>query len=206
MENTHSYWNNNYMGMVPGVDGKSRIEIDESKLITFDNNIRWMFGLVDRNKYDIRLFFVNNNRVKETLLLIIIKNVYIYQNILNNNEGKNAEYLATRIYRDCLQTYQKKILILMLYILYKVNHSVWFGTGNFHTNTIEGVCISIKRITNSFNGMNGSIYNKFQNNEIEYDNYINGWICAALYYMRCEHFKLGDNAKIELLSKYLKSA
>ena len=84
--------------MVPGVDGKSRIEIDESKLITFDNNIRWMFGLVDRNKYDIRLFFVNNNRVKETLLLIIIKNVYTYQNILNNNEGKNAEYLATRIY------------------------------------------------------------------------------------------------------------
>ena len=98
MENTHSYWNNNYMGMESGVDGKSRIEIDESKLITFDNNIRWMFGLVDRNKYDIRLFFVNNNRVKETLLLIIIKNVYIYQNILNNNEGKNAEYLATRIY------------------------------------------------------------------------------------------------------------
>ena len=111
MENTHSYWNNNYMGMVPGVDGKSRIEIDESKLITFDNNIRWMFGLVYRNKYDIRLFFVNNNRVKETLLPIIIKNVYTYQNILNNNEGKNAEYLATRIYRDCLQTYQKKILI-----------------------------------------------------------------------------------------------
>ena len=51
-----------------------------------------------------------------------------------------------------------------------------------------------------------STYKEFQNNEIEYYNYINRWICAALYYMRCEHFKLGDNAKIELLNKYLKPA
>ena len=40
MENTNSYWNNNYMGSDPGVDGKARIEIDESKVITFDNNVR----------------------------------------------------------------------------------------------------------------------------------------------------------------------
>ena len=80
-----------------------------------------------------------------------------------------------------------------------------FWGGSFHTNTIEGVWSSIKRITNKFNGMNGRIYNTFKNNEIEYYNYINGWICATLYYMRCEHFKLGGNAKIELLSKYLKS-
>lgn len=40
MENTHSYQNNNYVGMEPGVDGKTRIGIDESKLITFDNNVR----------------------------------------------------------------------------------------------------------------------------------------------------------------------
>ena len=77
MENTYAYWNNNYMGTEPGVDGKARIEIDEQKVITFDNNVRWMFGLVDRNKYDIRVFFVNNNRVKETLLPIVIK-IYIY--------------------------------------------------------------------------------------------------------------------------------
>ena len=100
---------------------------------------------------------------------------------------------------------KKKILIKKVIYCTKLIIQ-FFGTGNFHTNTIEGVWSSIKRITNNFNGMNGSIYNKFQNNEIEYYNYINGWICAALYYMRCEHFKLGDNAKIELLSKYLKSA
>ena len=51
--------------------------------------------------------------------------------------------------------------------------------------------------------MNESIYNKFKNNEIEFYNYINVWIGATLFYMRCEHFKLGDNARIELLSKYL---
>ena len=49
--------------------------------------------------------------------------------------------------------------------------------------------------------MNGSIYNKFKNNEIEFYNYINGLICVTLYYMRCENLKLGDNEKIELLSK-----
>ena len=51
--------------------------------------------------------------------------------------------------------------------------------------------------------MNESIYNKFKNNEIEFYNYINVWIGATLFYMRCEHFKLGDNARIELLIKYL---
>ena len=132
MENTHAYWNNNYIGTEPGVDGKARIGIDESKFITFDNNVRWMFGLVDRNKYDIRVFFVNNNRVKETMLSIVIKNVYAYSTVLNNNEGENEDYPATRIYSDCFQTYQKEVFMS------KVNHSVWFGTETFHTNTIEG--------------------------------------------------------------------
>ena len=201
MENTHAYWNNNYMGTEPGVDGKAWIEINESKVITFDNNVRWMFGLVDRNKYDIRVFSLNNNRVKETLLPIVIKNVYTYPIILNNNEGENEDYPSTRIYSDCFQTYQKDDFNPKGYILFKVNHSVWFGTGTFHTNTIEGVWSNIKIITNNFNGINGSIYNKFKNNEIEFYNYINGLICVTLYYMRCENFKLGDNEKIELLSK-----
>ena len=75
-------------------------------------------------------------------------------------------YPATTIYSDCFQTYQKEDFNPKDYILYKVNHSVWFGKGTFHTNTIEGVWSSIKRITNSFNGMNEIIYNKFKNNEI----------------------------------------
>ena len=61
-----------------------------------------------------------------------------------------------------------------------------------------------KRITNNLNGLNGSIYNKFQNNEIKFSNYIKGLICSLLFFMKYEHLKLGDNAKIKLLSKYLK--
>ena len=35
-----------------------------------------MFGFYDRGTNDIRIFFVDNNRTKETLLPIIKKNVY----------------------------------------------------------------------------------------------------------------------------------
>ena len=37
MKTTHNFWTNNYMAMEPGIDGKSRIEIDESKVFTFNN-------------------------------------------------------------------------------------------------------------------------------------------------------------------------
>ena len=49
-------WNSTKMGMEPCIEEKSKIEIDESKFITFDGRIKWMFGLVDRAQYDIRLF------------------------------------------------------------------------------------------------------------------------------------------------------
>ena len=72
----HKNWNPNNMGMEPCLDGKSKIEIDESKFITYGGTVRWMFGLVDRAKYDIRIFYVNDNRQKETLLPIV-KKMYI---------------------------------------------------------------------------------------------------------------------------------
>ena len=37
-----------------------------------------MFGLYDRGSKDIRIFFVDNNRTKDTLLPIIKNNVYTY--------------------------------------------------------------------------------------------------------------------------------
>ena len=48
----------------PCSDGKSKIEIGESKFITYDERVRWMFGLVDR-EYDIRIFYLDDNRQKE---------------------------------------------------------------------------------------------------------------------------------------------
>jgi len=46
------------MGLEPAENGKARIEIDESKLVTYNNSIKWMFGLVDRDNRDIRIFYV----------------------------------------------------------------------------------------------------------------------------------------------------
>ena len=34
------------MTIKPCLDGKSKIEIDESEFITSDGSVRWMFGLV----------------------------------------------------------------------------------------------------------------------------------------------------------------
>ena len=53
----HNKWNSNNMAMEPCLDGKSKIEIDESKFITYSGTVRWMLGLVDRAKYDIRIFY-----------------------------------------------------------------------------------------------------------------------------------------------------
>ena len=95
MQKTHNDWMQNKMGMEPGLDGKSRIEIDESKVVSFGNTVRWMLGLVDRGNYDIRIFFVNDNRTKESMLPIIKNNVYTpfpsikYSNFIFNIKNLN---------------------------------------------------------------------------------------------------------------------
>ena len=58
------------------------------------------FWLVDRQNYDIRIFFVNNNRTSETLLPIVVENVFTYINSLNSNEDGDNEFSATRIYDE----------------------------------------------------------------------------------------------------------
>ena len=49
------------------------------------------------------------------------------------------------------------------YILHKVNHNIWFGQGHFHTNSIEGTWSRLKRLTRSFTGINGNIFNTNKN-------------------------------------------
>ena len=91
------------MGFEPSIDSKSRKEIDESKVITNDNITHWMFGLVDRGNYDVRIFYVNDNRTKETMLSIIKKMFNIYYNEIYNNQDPapldpNDDYIfPTRI-------------------------------------------------------------------------------------------------------------
>lgn len=35
------------MGLEPTIDGKQYIEIDESKVIAYNNTTKWLFGIVD---------------------------------------------------------------------------------------------------------------------------------------------------------------
>ena len=133
-----------------------------------------MFGIYDRGTSEVRIFFVDNNRTKETLLPIIQKNVYTYYNSIENNADPNDEIYPTRIFSDYFQTYQINDFNNLGYKLYKVNHSVWFGQGHFHTNSIESTWSRLKRLTKSFNGLNGNIFNTrkdFNNTE-----YFDGWI------------------------------
>jgi len=52
------------MGLETAENGKVRIEIDESKLVTYNNSVKWMFGLVDRANRDIRIFYFGEDRTK----------------------------------------------------------------------------------------------------------------------------------------------
>ena len=72
----HKKLNLNPMSHEPCSDGKSKIEIYEFKFISNNNSVRWMFGLVDKGIYDIRIFYLDDNRQKGTLLYIIKKYVY----------------------------------------------------------------------------------------------------------------------------------
>ena len=58
------------------------------------------------------------------------------------------------------------------YILKSVNHSVWFGYGNFHTNNVEGLWSQIKRLSNSFSGISTGSIEKLYHTDIEKKNYL----------------------------------
>ena len=64
-----------------------------------------MFGLMDRAKYDIRIFFVKDNRQKETLIPLIKDNLYTCYDHLQENKDNNENFLQLEF-----------ILISFLYI------------------------------------------------------------------------------------------
>jgi len=68
------------------------------------------------------------------------------------------------------------------YILKRVNHSIWFVYGNFHTNNVEGLWSQIKRITNNFSGINIGLIENLYHTENENKNYLDSWICYALFF------------------------
>ena len=78
----------------------------------------------------------------------------------------------------------------MGYILHRVNHSVWFGQGLFHTNTIEGLWSQIKRLSNNFSGLTLNMIENMENRGINIKNYLDGYICYALFLRNVEKKKI----------------
>ena len=92
----------------------------------------------------------------------------------------------------------------MRYILKRINHSVWFGFGLFHSNNIESLCGQLKRYTNNFSGIYiESLNNRFNNNEVLIKDYLDGWICYSLFLREILRKKLSWNARINYLCEFL---
>ena len=92
----------------------------------------------------------------------------------------------------------------MNYILHRVNHSVWFGKGNFHTNTIEGLWATVKRISHHFSGLNFNILKEIENDGICIQDYIDGSVCYCLLMRDIERKKLNEEQSLNMLFTILK--
>ena len=72
---------------------------------------------------------------------------------------------STKIYSDCFSSSQKDDFKELGFVLHRVNHSVQFGRGMFHTNIIEGLYSQIKRIKNDFSGIKINLIDKLKRKE-----------------------------------------
>lgn len=158
-----------------------------------------MFGLIDRVDKKAKVFCVMSDRRKETLLPLVKKHVYT-----SGLENENPEF-ATRIYSDCFSVYQVSDFADMGFLLKKVNHSIWFGQGLFHTNSIEGLLSSIKRISNHFAGLNIKMLNDLENEGIDPQKYLDGWICFCLFIRDIEKNKFTEEQAKLYLIDFLKN-
>ena len=52
----HKSWNENKLGIEPCINGKCYQEIYDSKIINYNNETRWMFGIYDRGSNDDEYF------------------------------------------------------------------------------------------------------------------------------------------------------
>ena len=132
----------NPLGTEPDKGGVARVEIDESKIIGNYNKVYYQFWMIDRVNKKARVYCVLDNRTKESLLPLIKNNIYTIDDIRVNHyesiQDLNENCFSTRIFSDCWSTYQRIDFKNMGFVLHRVNHSIWFGRGNFHTNTVQG--------------------------------------------------------------------
>ena len=131
--------------------GFPSVELDEIKIISNREEIYWMFWIIDRNIKEARVRCVLNNRTKQKLLAIF--NKYVSTNAEEDPDLEEEESVKTRVYSDSFSSYQVRDFQANRYILKRINHSVWFGIGINHTNTIESLWHNIKNITDNFSGL-----------------------------------------------------
>jgi len=144
----HKKWKNNVLGIEPSDKGVARIEIDKSKIIGNSEKIIWMFGMIDRFDKEAPIYCKMEDRTQETLLNYVKNNVYTINDNLDDDSTLN-----TRIYSDCFSSYQPLEFKNAGYKLRRVNHSVWFYSELFHTNSIERLLSQLKRLTKDFSGL-----------------------------------------------------
>ena len=204
MNKMHLFWKNNPLGEEVNSNGYCSVEIDESSIIGNQNIVIWMFGIVERISKNARIFCVLNDRTQQNLLNLVRNNVITEDNNLDDEmEESESESIKTRVYSDCFASYNEQRFAEYGYILKRVNHSIWFGYGSFHTNTIEGLWSQIKGLCDNFSGL--SIFNldkKFSSDK-QKKIYLDGWICYALLLREFERKKLNWKKRVELLCQYL---
>ena len=70
-------WSHNQLGTETAENCKPRIELDESKIVTFDNQVRWILGFVVSGTKEVLIYYINNDRTKEKFYLLL-KIMYIH--------------------------------------------------------------------------------------------------------------------------------
>ena len=159
-----------------------------------------MFGAIDHNAKDARIWCVLNNRTKERLLTLV-KN---YINIDRADEEDEIHSIRTRVFSDSFSSYQVSDFSILGFILKRINHSVWFGAGYLHRNIIESLWHQIKSINNNFTGLSiEKLKIMFNNDENMIINYLDGWICYSLFLRDINRKKLNWSGRINYLSNYL---
>ena len=65
----HKDWKNTPLATEPYSDGISRVEIDESKIISNNDKTYYMFKLIDRQTKNARVYCVLDKRTKKLFYL-----------------------------------------------------------------------------------------------------------------------------------------
>ena len=74
----------------------------------------------------------------------------------------------------------------MGFILHRINHSISFGQGINHNNTIKSFWSRLKRLCDNFNGLNGKQFYFNNNHNYKDTNCFNDYICACIIFMDCK--------------------